>query len=173
MVPRWLGLHREKIGMGDRVVRCHSKKGGLYYAGDRYYLKLPGDGPELMPCDANLFSDLVNLVRWNVALTAHLPMYIEDEGGNKIFNPEKFSGSTPKQLSRVYRESIGTNGPNGALVFPLERISQDIWRIPFTLAAISEKGVARWTSAASERAAGGAPTRMAFDRKGAARRRPT
>ena len=96
-----------------------------------------------------------------------------DEGGNNFFNPKKNSGSTPKQLSRVYRESIGTNGPNGALVFPLERISQDIWRIPFTLAAISEKGVARWTSAASERAAGGPPTRMAFDRKGAARRRPT
>ena len=76
VVPRWLGLHREKIGMGDRVVRRHSKKGGLYYAGDRYYPKLPGDGPELMPCDANLFSDLVNLVRWNVALTAPLPSVV-------------------------------------------------------------------------------------------------
>ena len=28
----------EKIGMGDRVIRCLSKKGGLYYAGNRYYL---------------------------------------------------------------------------------------------------------------------------------------
>ena len=128
----------ESIGLADRVVRCHSKKGGLYYAGDRYYLKLPGDGPELMPCDANLFADLVNLVRWNVAATFHLPMYVQDADGNKILNDKKFTMGTPKNLSRVYRETIGTNGPNGALNFPQERIVEDIFRIPLTVETIME-----------------------------------
>ena len=126
----------EKIGMGDRVIRCHSKKGGEFYAGDRYYQKLPGDGPELMPCDANLFSDLVNLARWNVALTSHLPTRVDDGNGNQILNEKKFSMGTPKQLSRLYRATIGTNGLGGALTFPQDRIVTDIFRIPFTVSAI-------------------------------------
>ena len=41
--------------------------------GTSYEGKLPGDSPEYMPLDSNLFSDLEVMVRWNVAATYELP----------------------------------------------------------------------------------------------------
>ena len=54
---------------------------------NRYAGKLPGDTPEYMPLDSNLFSDLETMVRWNVAGTFELP---KD-------HPDKFELSTPKK----------------------------------------------------------------------------
>ena len=51
----------------------------------RYEGKLPGDTPEYMPLDSNLFSDLEVMVRWNVAATHHLPRH----------HPDKFDLTTP------------------------------------------------------------------------------
>ena len=42
-------------------------------ADTRYEDGLPGDTPEYMPLDSNLFADLETAVRWNVAATSHLP----------------------------------------------------------------------------------------------------
>ena len=54
-------------------------------AGTRYEYGLPGDTPEYMPLDSNLFSDLETAVRWNVAAT--LALDAED--------PRKFTLCTP------------------------------------------------------------------------------
>ena len=53
--------------------------------GTRYEDKLPGDTPEYMPLDSNLFSDLEVMVRWNVAATYHLARG----------HPDKFDLTTP------------------------------------------------------------------------------
>ncbi len=41
--------------------------------------KLPGDSPEYMPLDSNLFSNLEVMVRWNVAATCELPRHHESK----------------------------------------------------------------------------------------------
>ena len=80
--------------MADRVVRCHSKKGVVPRRGQvPPNEKPPWDGPELIPCDANIFSDLVNLARWNVALTSHLPIRVDDGDGNQISNSKNQYGN--------------------------------------------------------------------------------
>ena len=73
--------HMEQKGFGDRQV-CGL---GHTNAGNRYEGKLPGDTPEYMPLDSNLFADLETAVRFNVAATAHLPSD----------NPEKFKLGSP------------------------------------------------------------------------------
>ena len=57
------------LGFEDRQIR------GLGHTNqdNRYGGKLPGDTPEYMPLDSNLFSDLETCVRWNVAGTRFLP----------------------------------------------------------------------------------------------------
>ena len=68
-------------GFGDRQIR------GLGHTnvGTRYEGTLPGDTPEYMPLDSNLFSDLEVMVRWNVAAT-----YEFARG-----DPDKFDLTTP------------------------------------------------------------------------------
>ena len=70
-------------GFGDRQIR------GLGHTNQstRYHGKLPGDTPEYMPLDSNLFSDLETAVRWNVVSTRHLP---RDD-------PDRFDLTTPKR----------------------------------------------------------------------------
>ena len=53
--------------------------------GTRYEGSLPGDTPEYMPLDSNLFGDLETAVRWNVAGTRMLPRH----------HPDKFDLTTP------------------------------------------------------------------------------
>ena len=62
--------------------------------GTRYENSLPGDTPEYMPLDSNLFSDLEKMVRWNVAATNGLPRN----------HPDRFDLTTPSSAwSAVYR----------------------------------------------------------------------
>ena len=58
---------------------------GFTNEGTRYEGQLPGDTPEYMPLDSNLFSDLETAVRWNVAATRML----DNE------DPRKFCLGTP------------------------------------------------------------------------------
>ena len=79
---------------------------------NRYHDKLPGDSPEYMPLDSNLFSDLECCVRWNVAGTRFLPRD----------HPDKFSLATPhKAWSTVTR--TWEHAPSS------ERIVEDILRV--------------------------------------------
>ena len=55
-------------GFRDRQIRGL----GFTNEGTRYEGKLPGDTPEYMPLDSNLFSDLETAIRWNVAATRML-----------------------------------------------------------------------------------------------------
>ena len=66
--------HMRAKGFADRQIKGlgHTNKG------TRYEATLPGDTPEYMPLDSNLFSDLETSVRWNVAATRHLPRGHED-----------------------------------------------------------------------------------------------
>ena len=66
----------------DRQIRGlgHTNKG------TRYEGTLPGDTPEYIPLDSNLFFDLETSVRWNVAATRHLPRG----------HPDRFDLTTPK-----------------------------------------------------------------------------
>ena len=95
-------------GFGSRQIR------GLGHtnADTRYEGTLPGDTPEYMPLDSNLFSDLEAAVRWNVAGTRHLP---RDD-------PDRFDLTTPKSVwSAVSRTWMYAPTP--------ERIVQDIHRV--------------------------------------------
>ena len=60
---------------------------GFTNEANSYVGKLPGDTPEYMPLDSNLFSDLELMVRWNVAGTFEL----------EKDHPDKFDLSTPKK----------------------------------------------------------------------------
>lgn len=100
--------HMKEKDFVDRQIR------GLGHtnADTRYYGKLPGDTPEYMPLDSNLFADLETAVRFNVAATSHLP------GGH----PNKFELAKPASCwSAVCRtwEYAPTS----------ERIVQDIQRV--------------------------------------------
>ena len=95
-------------GFGDRQIR------GLGHtnAGSRYEGTLPGDTPEYMPLDSNLFADLETAVRWNVAATRRLPRH----------HPDRFDLTTPSSawsvVSRTWEHSPTP-----------ERIVQDIQRV--------------------------------------------
>ena len=62
-------LRLNHAGFHNRQIR------GLGFTNEetRYEGSLPGDTPEYMPLDSNLFSDLETAVRWNVAATRRLP----------------------------------------------------------------------------------------------------
>ena len=80
--------------------------------GTRYEHSLPGDTPEYMPLDSNLFSDLEKMVRWNVAATNELPRG----------HPDKFDLTTPASCwSAVCR--TWEHAPTS------ERIVEDINRV--------------------------------------------
>ncbi len=68
-------------GFGNRQCRGlgHTNEGTRYDGG------LPGDTPEYMSLDNNLFADLEVMVRWNVATTFELPRG----------HPDKFDLTTP------------------------------------------------------------------------------
>ena len=70
-------------GFGDRQIRWL----GHTNADNRYEGKLPGDTPEYMPLDSNLFADLECCIRWNVAGTRFLA---RDD-------PHKFSLASPEK----------------------------------------------------------------------------
>ena len=95
-------------GFADRQIR------GLGHTnvGTRYEGTLPGDTPEYMPLDSNLFSDLECAVRWNVAGTRHLP---RDD-------PNRFDLTTPKSAWSAIRRTW-EYAPTP------ERIVQDIDRV--------------------------------------------
>ena len=61
--------HMASLGFRDRQI----KGLGHTNADTRYEDGLPGDTPEYMPLDSNLFADLETAVRLNVAATSHLP----------------------------------------------------------------------------------------------------
>ena len=100
--------HMRTRGFADRQIR------GLGHTnqGTRYEATLPGDTPEYMPLDSNLFSDLETSVRWNVAGTRHLPRG----------HPDRFDLTTPKSAwSAVSRTWEYAPTP--------QRIVQDIQRV--------------------------------------------
>ena len=73
--------YMESKGFLNRQVRGL----GFTNEGTRYEGQLPGDTPEYMPLDSNLFSDLETAVRWIVAATRML----DNE------DPRKFCLGTP------------------------------------------------------------------------------
>ena len=85
---------------------------GFTNAGTRYEDSLPGDTPEYMPLDSNLFSDLEKMVRWNVAATNEMPRG----------HPDKFDLTTPASawsaVSRTWEHAPTS-----------ERIVEDINRV--------------------------------------------
>ena len=87
----------------------------------RYRNKLPGDTPEYMPLDSNLFSDLECCVRWNVAGTRFLPRD----------HPDKFSLATPHKawstLTRTWEHAPSS-----------ERIVHDIMRVFISIDQVVE-----------------------------------
>ena len=95
-------------GFADRQIR------GLAFTneGTRYEGKLPGDTPEYMPLDSNLFSDLETAVRWNVAATRML-----DNN-----DPRKFCLGTPTSCWDAILRTW-SHAPSS------KRIVQDIGRV--------------------------------------------
>lgn len=92
----------------------------------RYENGLPGDTPEYMPLDSNLFADLETAVRLNVAATSHLPKGHAD----------KFElGSAPDAWNAVVR--TWQHAPTS------QRIVQDIERVFLAIDQVVEaKGIA-------------------------------
>ena len=100
--------HMKARDFKHRQVRCLD----FTAAGTRYEFSLPGDTPEYMPLDSNLFSDLEKMVRWNVAATNELPRG----------HPDKFDLTTPTSAwSAVSRTWI--HAPTS------DRIVEDINRV--------------------------------------------
>ena len=101
-------LRENHPGFEDRQIR------GLGHtnSGTRYEGTLPGDTPEYMPLDSNLFSDLETAVRWNVAGTRMLPRH----------HPDKFDLTTPASAWDAVRRTW-EHAPTSA------RIVQDIQRV--------------------------------------------
>ena len=90
----WTKAAQQRIedrGMKDR--QCRSL--GPTNKGTRYFGKLVGNSPELMPLDNNLFADLMAAVRWNMACTFFLP---EDD-------PRKFKRGTPAEAWKTLARS--------------------------------------------------------------------
>ena len=81
----------ETKGFKHRQVRCLD----FTNSDTRYSDSLPGDTPEYMPLDSNLFSDLETMVRWNVAATNELPRG----------HPDKFDLTTPKSAWDAIRRT--------------------------------------------------------------------
>ena len=95
-------------------------------AGTRYENGLPGDTPEYMPLDSNLFSDLELMVRWNVSATNELPRG----------HPDKFDLTTPTSawdaVSRTWKHAPTS-----------DRIVEDINRVFNAIEeVIKERGAA-------------------------------
>lgn len=95
-------------------------------SGTRYEGGLPGDTPEYMPLDSNLFSDLEKMVRWNVAATNEMPRG----------HPDKFDLTTPASCwSAVSR--TWAHAPTS------DRIVEDINRVFCSIEqVITENGAA-------------------------------
>ena len=107
------------LGFADRQLRAE----GDTNAGEaRYEGGLVGDSPELMPLDNNLFSDLVNVIFYHVALTSGL----END------DPKKFLFSLPRTASWTVRR-LWAIAPKSA------RIVQDIRRWIDALKAIKRE----------------------------------
>ena len=100
--------YMESVDMKDRQIRSLS----FTNVGSRYEDSLPGDTPEYMPLDSNLFSDLETMVRWNVAATNELPRGHED----------KFDLTTPSSAWSAI-ERTWEHAPTS------ERIVEDINRV--------------------------------------------
>ena len=89
----------------------------------RYEGSLPGDTPEYMPLDSNLFSDLETAVRWNVAATRRLPRH----------HPDKFDLTTPASAwSAVSKTWEYAPTP--------ERIVEDIERVFLAIDQVVDAG---------------------------------
>lgn len=99
--------HMENLGFKDRQIRSL----GPTNACNRYKGGLPGDSPELMPLDNNLFADFSKALLANVCATCHLPN--ED--------PNKFSIAKPKAAWEAMK-ATWEHAPTS------ERIVQDIER---------------------------------------------
>ena len=80
--------------------------------GNRYEDGLPGDTPEYMPLDSNLFSDLETAVRWNVAATLSLP---PDD-------PRKFNLCTPINVWDAICRTWEYAPTNKRIVQDIERV---------------------------------------------------
>lgn len=106
-------LHDEH-NMRDRQIRLLDPDAPARYIG-----KLPGDSPELMPLDNNLFADLMYSLRLNCALTRHLL-----PGDDR-----KFHFGTEKECAKAFMRTW-EHSPTS------ERIVQDISRIRMSLEAI-------------------------------------
>ena len=100
--------HMETKGFADRQIR------GLGHTnvGTRYEGSLPGDTPEYMPLDSNLFADLETAVRWNVAGTRMLPRH----------HPDKFDLTTPSSAWSAVKRTWEYSPTS-------DRIVQDIQRV--------------------------------------------
>ena len=80
--------------------------------GTSYEGKLPGDTPEYMPLDSNLFSDLEVSVRWNVAATFELPRD----------HPDKFDLTTPTSAWSAVKRSWKYAPVSARIVEDIERV---------------------------------------------------
>ena len=101
-------------GFGDRQIH------GLGHTnvGTRYEGTLPGDSPEYMPLDSNLFSDLESAVRWNVAGTRHLPRDDPD--------PNRFDLTTPKSAWSAVSRTWSYAPTSQRIVQDIERVFEAI-----------------------------------------------
>lgn len=114
----WSGLgqkHMEKLRFKHRQIRSI----GNTNINNRYKGCLPGDSPELMPLDNNLFADFSKALLANCCATRHLPKN----------NVNKFSVADPKTtwsaMLRTWQHSPSS-----------ERIVEDIERWPKSIAQV-------------------------------------
>lgn len=104
----------------DRFVRIRGKYNGQV---SKYYQDaLPGDSPELMPLDCNLFNDVKEGVSRNVAFS----FFLADD------DPDKYSLRTPKLTFQAITKTINSGCPS------VERIREDIEKIVPILSRIIE-----------------------------------
>lgn len=104
----------------DRFVRIRGKFNEQVC---KYYQNaLPGDSPELMPLDCNLFNDIKEGVSRNVAFS----FFLNDE------DPDKYSLRTPKLAFQAIQKTIKSGCPSSA------RVREDIEKIVGTLDRIIE-----------------------------------
>ena len=88
---------------------------------NRYKGKLPGDSPELMPLDNNLFADFAKAILTNVCGTLHL--------GND--DPNKFSISTPDAAWLAMERTWEHEPSSKRIVQDIHRWEQSIQEVTF------------------------------------------
>jgi hypothetical protein len=105
--------HLASKGFANRQVRS---MGETNKKSKKYKLKLVGDSPELMPLDNNLFAELMDAVRYNMACTRWLPNN----------DPRKFRRGTPKEAWRTLERSWEHGVPSSSIVRDISRLLKSI-----------------------------------------------